>query len=120
MVSVSEDHSTLYLKCAVEEPLDLVAETLCYQESQTQLPCNSSLIRRHTLSRVGNTKTDQSTSSHLAAPPTCKSGTPTQTGGRLSRLKERTLSTPEAESLMLQEALTMRTKTSSLPKETTK
>jgi hypothetical protein len=78
------------------------------------------LIKRQEPSRVGNTRIDQSTFNPQEVQPTCKFGTPTPTGGKPSRLKERTLSTQEEESLMLLEELTMKTRTSSLLLETTR
>jgi hypothetical protein len=120
MVSTSEDHSTLSLKCAVEEPSDSMEETLYYQENPRMHPCNSSLIKRLIQSRVGNTKTDLLISNHQVDQPTCKSGILTLSGGKSSKLKERTSSTQEERSLMLLEESTMKIKTSSLLQETTK
>jgi hypothetical protein len=104
----------------VEEPSELMAETLFYQERQIHPNSNSSLIRKQGPSRVGNTRKDQLISKHQANQLTCRSGTPTHNGGKLSKLKEKTLSTLEVKSLMLLEESIMKTKTSSLPLEITR
>jgi hypothetical protein len=95
-------------------------ETLSFPERPIHLLCNSSLIKRHILSRVGNTKTDPLIFNHQVVQPISKSGVPTPNGGRHSNSKERTSLTPEVKSLMLQQDLITRAKTSSFPQETTR
>jgi hypothetical protein len=78
-------------------------ETSFFPERPTQPPCNSSLIKRLILSRVGNTRTGQLISNHQVNLPTYRFGAPTPTGGNLSKLVEITFSTQEARSLTLLE-----------------
>jgi len=61
---------------------------------------NSSLTRNQELSRVGNSRTDRLTFNLQVLQPTYRSGVQILTGGKASKLKERTLSTLEEESLM--------------------
>lgn len=97
LVLSTVDHSTLYLKCAVEESSESTVETLSYQENPIRLPCISSLIKKQELLRVGKTRTDQLTFSHQVAQLISKFGTLILNGGKHSNTKERTLLTQEVE-----------------------
>jgi hypothetical protein len=85
-----EDHFTLSLKCAVEEQSKSTEETSFLQRNQTLQTCSSSLIKRQELLRAGNTRTDQLIFNPQVDQPISKSGPQTPTGGKSSRLKERT------------------------------
>jgi hypothetical protein len=93
---------------------------LSFQERVTHLPCNSSSTRKQEHLRAGNTKTDPLTSNLQVAQQISKFGAPTLNGGRHSNSKERTLLTPEVKSLMLQQDLITRARTSLFPQETTR
>jgi hypothetical protein len=73
--------------------------------------CISSSTKKLIPLRVGNTRIDQLIFNPQVVQLTCRFGAPTQTGGNLSKLKEKTLSTQEVKSLMLLEVSTMKTKT---------